>query len=37
MPYLLQLVVHCKAKEQRKLRGQAIECISIIGMDLFLL
>lgn len=32
MPPLLHIVTNCKAKEQRKLRGQAIECISIIGV-----
>jgi hypothetical protein len=32
VPTLLQIVVHCKTKEQRKLRGQAIECISMIGL-----
>jgi hypothetical protein len=32
MPTILQIVVHCKSKEQRKLRGQAINCISMIGL-----
>lgn len=32
LPTLLQIVVHCKTKEQRKLRGQAVECISMIGV-----
>jgi hypothetical protein len=31
MPNLLQIIVHCKAKEQKTLRGKAIECISLVG------
>lgn len=31
MPNLLHILDHYKAKEQRKLRGKAIECVSLVG------
>lgn len=37
MPNLLQIIIHCKGKDQRSLRCKAIECVSVVGSYSYLL